>query len=552
VRHRRSRQGLLLRGVVVLGCAHFLSGSHRLFVGTAVQTEGDLSNAGSSEVRTALTVGCVQSVILFMLAGLRARRPESKTWEGADIKLIGICFAVGWIVRFVLPIPTGVTPQAWSMLAIFVAMICGVVIGPLPPAGVTTVTLAIAVFTNTVSFQEGLRAFTDEVVWMVLLAFFFAEGFGKTGLGERLGLSVIRAVGSTTLGLAYGLNFAELMVAAAMPSSAARAAAVFYPITLSVCKASGSDPAKGTEKKVGSFLVECCYQATATSSCLFLTGAAQNYFVLKLAAGVGVEVPSPFKTWFLAALAPAMVSFILAPLVAFKLLPPEAKSTPEAPEIARQKLKEMGGVSDDEKVFGFVMLSMVASWATASSTGIPPVVTALCGLAVLMLTGVTTWDDCAKNHKAWGTFVSFASLVGLASMLNTLGIVKWLASSITEKIIAAGFSTVPAFFIILSSYWIVHYLFASQVAHVSALFQPFLLMLIQTGTPSVAAVFTLAFASNLFMTMTPYASAQSAVIFGGKYVSTGEWYKCGFCFFIFYIVTWVAVGAPWWRFIGLI
>lgn len=111
-------------------------------------------------------------------------------------------------------------------------MICGVVTGPLPPAGVTLVALAVAVATGTVTFAEGLRAFTDEVVWLVLLAFFFAEGFQKTGLGDRIALNVIRAVGSTTLGLAYGLNLAELGVAAAMPSSAARAAAVFYPITL--------------------------------------------------------------------------------------------------------------------------------------------------------------------------------------------------------------------------------------------------------------------------------------------------------------------------------
>jgi len=303
---------------------------------------------------------------------------------------------------------------------------------------------------------------------------------------------------------------------------------------------------------VGAFLVECCYQATATSSCIFLTGAAQNYFVLKLAAGVGVDVPSPFKTWFVAGVGPGLASFILAPLLAYYLLAPEDKKTPDAPRDARARLEQMGPASDEEKVFGSVILGMVAMWATASSTGIPPVVTAVCGLALLIVTGVITWDDCAKNHKAWGTFVSFASLVGLAAMLNNLGIVKWLASTITAKITGAGLSTVPAFFVILLSYWVVHYLFASQVAHVSALYQPFLLMLVQTGTPGVPAALALAFASNLFMTMTPYASAQSAVMMGGQYITVGEWYKAGFAYFIFYVVVWISVGALWWRTIGLI
>ena len=61
-----------------------------------------------------------------------------------------------------------------------------------------------------------------QVVWLVLIAFFLADAFQKTGLGDRIALNVIRAVGGTTLGLAYGVNFAELLVAAAMPCSAAR------------------------------------------------------------------------------------------------------------------------------------------------------------------------------------------------------------------------------------------------------------------------------------------------------------------------------------------
>jgi len=274
--------------------------------------------------------------------------------------------------------------------------------------------------------------------------------------------------------------------------------------------------------------------------------------VLKLAAGVGVEVPSPFRTWSVAAFGPALACFVLGPLLAFALLPPDAKSTPDAPRTARQRLEAMGPASDDEKVFAFVMLGMVSLWATSSSSGLPPVVTAVLGLAVLLLTGVVTWEDCARNSKAWGTFVSFATLVGLAAMLNKLGIVKWLATSITDRIMASGLGPLQSFLVIVLSYWLSHYLFASQVAHVSALYQPFLLMLMQTGTPGLPAALALAFVSNLFMTLTPYASAQSAVIMGGQYISVGEWYKVGFAYFVFYASIWLTVGALWWRAIGLI
>ncbi|CAK0900852.1 unnamed protein product, partial [Prorocentrum cordatum] len=102
------------------------------------------------------------------LVGLRRRRTservkgELRKWEGADLKLLAICLGIGWTIRYVVPIPDGVEEKGWSMLAIFVAMICGVVLGPLPPAPTTLVALAVALLTKTVTFAEGLTAFTDE------------------------------------------------------------------------------------------------------------------------------------------------------------------------------------------------------------------------------------------------------------------------------------------------------------------------------------------------------------------------------------------------------
>ncbi|CAE7026865.1 DIT2-1 [Symbiodinium sp. CCMP2592] len=70
----------------------------------------------------------------------------------------------------------------------------------MPPAAVAiaAVSTAARVVTGTVTLAQGLKAFTDEVVWLVVIAFFFAEGFHKTGLGDRIALNVIQAVGGTT------------------------------------------------------------------------------------------------------------------------------------------------------------------------------------------------------------------------------------------------------------------------------------------------------------------------------------------------------------------
>jgi DASS family divalent anion:Na+ symporter len=411
--------------------------------------------------------------------------------------------------------------------------------------------LAVGLVSGLFTFKEGVSAFTDEVLWLALLAFFFTRGFAKTGLGDRLAFSVVGAVGGTTLGLAYGLNLAEGTMAAAMPSSAARAAGVFYPIVDSVAKATGSNPANGTQRKTGAFLVQCMFQATGNSSSLWLYGAAQNLLTLRLAAQLGHTIPSPFMSWFMAMSVPALVAMALTPLVTYWALPPEAKITPEAPVQAQKKLDEMGPMSRDEATLLAVILGMLVLWAGSSTFGIPAINTAVLGLSILLVTGTLTWDDCAGDKAAWTTMTWFSILVSLSAILNKSGIVSWFAAELSEYIFAAGLSTGPAFLVLLCIYTLSHYFFASQVAHLSAMYVPFLAMMVQTGTPPKVAIFAIAAASNLFGSLTPYSSAPAPVFFGGGYVSTRDWYRLGITFLIFNAIVWLTIGSVWWRILGL-
>lgn len=70
---------------------------------------------------------------------------------------------------------------------------------------------------------QALSAMTSEVIWLIVISFFFAKGFEKTGLGERIANIFVAAMGRSTLGLAYGLSIAELLLSPALPSTTARA-----------------------------------------------------------------------------------------------------------------------------------------------------------------------------------------------------------------------------------------------------------------------------------------------------------------------------------------
>merc|ERR1712217_315205 len=146
----------------------------------------------------------------------------------------------------------------------------------------------------------------------------------------------------------------------------------------------------------------------------------------------------------------------------------------------------------------------------------------------------------------------FSVLVSMSGMLNKRGIVQWLAGILSAKISAPGLSGFPAFFFLLVIYVFAHYLFASQVAHVGALYQPFCSLMVRAGTPPTVALMSLAIASNSFSALTPYASVQAPVYFGARYVTQSEWYRMGIIFVALSMLIWLTVGAMWWRVLGVV
>jgi DASS family divalent anion:Na+ symporter len=63
-----------------------------------------------------------------------------------------------------------------------------------------------------------------------------------TGLGARVADASIAALGRSSLGLAYALALAELVLALCMPSTTARAAGIFVPVIASLAKSFDSLP----------------------------------------------------------------------------------------------------------------------------------------------------------------------------------------------------------------------------------------------------------------------------------------------------------------------
>ena len=434
------------------------------------------------------------------------------------------------------------------LFAIFVTTIAGIILKALPMGAVAMIGIAVTALSGTLSIADSMSGFSDVVIWLIVLAFFISRGFIKTGLGARIAYSFMALLGRRTLGLSYGLAATDLVLAPAIPSNTARGGGIIMPVMASLARAYGSLPGDASAKRMGAFLTLTAYQVNCITSAMFLTAMAANPLAQKLAGDLKVTLT--WGGWALAALVPGMVALIVVPFLLYKLMRPEITETPEAVEMAKGHLRDLGPIRRQEWMMLGVFVMLLVLWIFAKQLGdINATTSALAGLAVLLLTGVLNWDDIKAETGAWDTLVWFAALVMMASFLNKLGMVPWFSKTMGGMV--AGQGWIAAFLVLALVYFYSHYFFASNTAHVASMYAAFLGVSIAAGAPPVLAALVLAFFSNLFAGMTHYGTGPAPVLFGTGYVELGPWWRMGLLISVVNIVIWVGVGGLWWKVLGL-
>jgi DASS family divalent anion:Na+ symporter len=455
-------------------------------------------------------------------------------------------FIIGAVI-WMIPVPAGLKPQAWQLLAIFVATIAGIIMQPLPMGAMAIIGITVAALTGTLTVPQALSAFADATIWLIVCAFLFARSFIKTGLGSRIAYLLMRAIGDSTLRLGYVLAISDLILAPATPSNTARGGGVLYPIVRSLCSAFDSEPGP-TARRVGGYLMQTQFQANVITSAMFMTAMAANPLVAVLAKKTA-NIDISWGTWALAASVPGLVALAIMPYLLYKVYPPELKDTPEAKRLAARELERRGKLSKDEKVVLGVFIGALLLWSTSSFTKMNATLVALMGVCVLLMTEVLEWKDILDDKGPWDTLIWMGGLVGMAGFLNTLGFIPWFAETVSASL--TGVSWIPALTTLYVVYMYAHYGFASLTAHVTAMYPAFLAVAVATGAPAYLTALGLGFISNLCGGLTHYSTGTAPIYFGAGYVDQKAWWRLGFMASAVNMVIWIGIGGLWWKLLGL-
>jgi len=462
-------------------------------------------------------------------------------------------FLIGGVILLV-PTPAGLTVNAWRFFALFLATITGVITEPIPGAAVGMLGVSVAAVLGLVrpagapAAAWALSGFANATVWLVFAAYMFAFGYSRTGLGKRIALLLIRAMGRRTLGLGYAVTFADLALAPVTPSATARSGGTIYPIVRSIPELYGSLPNDPSSKRVGAYLLYTALASTMVTSSMFLTGLAPNTMAIALIAkGIGVTIP--WMLWFKGFLPVGVVLLLVQPVLLYVIYPPEIKQAPEAPRWAAEQLREMGPMSRAEVTMLALVLGALGFWIGGAAF-VDPAIVAVCVILGMVIFRVVSWDEIVGHGRAWDTLLWFATLVTMAGGLADTKFLDWLAASLVPML--EGLSPYATIVGVVSTFFFLHYFFASITAHTATLFPLFLAVAtkIPVVTP-VAWALLLAYPLGMIGVLTPYASGQNAVYYGSGYIKRRDFWVLGLVLGVTYLVVYLSIIVKWLEYLGV-
>jgi len=474
---------------------------------------------------------------------IKATHPMNGYWKALVPIVVGVALLF-------MPVPEGLKPNAWYYFALFVAVIIALILEPIPAAavgliGVTAAAVSLLVVPKPAdAIKWALSGFQDGTVWLIFVAFMFALGYERTGLGRRVALNLVKWLGKKTLGLGYAVALADLALAPFTPSNTARSGGTIFPVIKNIPPLYGSEPGP-TARKIGAYIMWTAFATTCLTSSLFLTGLAPNLLALSLVKQTA-KIDISWTEWFMGMLPVGLLLFLLLPLIVYKIYPPEVKSSPDVPVWAADELKKMGGISVREIGMALLALLALGLWIFGGEL-INATTVALLVLCLMVIGRIVEWDDVLANKQAWNVLVWFATLVTMADGLNKVGFLKWFAGGAAAAL--GGYSVMTIVIALTVVYFVVHYMFASLTAHTTALLPVLLTAAIAVPEMPVKLISLLfCYTLGLMGIISPYATGPGPIYYGSGYISRKEFWTLGLIFGAIYLGVLLLVGVPYLRY----
>lgn len=425
----------------------------------------------------------------------------------------------------------GLSDQATAVLAITTWIAIWWITEAIPIAATALLPIVLFPLFGALGLKETGAAYGHKFIFLFVGGFILAIAIEKWNLHKRIALHIIRVVGTSLINIMLGFMISTALLSMWISNTATTV--MMLPIGMAVIAQvnGGSNVRKGTQ--FGKALMLSIAYSASIGGMATLIGTPPNLIlagVVNELYGIEITFLEWFKFGFPISIVLIFVCWVYLGKFAFSL---KGQKMAGGKEIIDQQLKELGGMSREEKSVAVIFLLTAMAWICRSfllKEWIPAIDDTIIALiaGVLMFVipskkkgeGLLVWEDAVQ--LPWGVLLLFGGGIALAIGFDSSGLAEWIGIQLT------ALHGAPVFILVLIIVASVNFLteITSNLATTTILL-PVLaaLAVVADVNPFLLLVGATVAASCAFML--PVATPPNALVFGSGYVKMSDMIKTG-------------------------
>ncbi len=334
---------------------------------------------------------------------------------------------IGWILSLAIPVlilltagGEGITRSMVLFLALTAwAVICWAT--EILPAPMVGIILPILYFSAKIAPAPIALAkpFATVIPWAVIGALMIGVMAQKTGLAKRIVLKCMVMTGSTYPGLFFAMFLSGLILTPLVPSATAKCA-IMLALGVGACDALNLE--KGTREATA--VVFASFLAVCGPRFGILTASLENLTVTRLMSSVtgsSIGYADFAAQNFIPAIAYSALSMCLA------LLMVRGKGKLNK-EVLLQQYHDMGPITRDELIAGFLAVFAVVLAATSKYHGLPGMHLFVAVGALAFIPKINILDQKAFGSVSFPMVFFVAGSLSIGFVAGHVGVGKWLSA----------------------------------------------------------------------------------------------------------------------------
>jgi len=384
------------------------------------------------------------------------------TGERANYQNIGLLLGpLFFAVILMLPVPEGLSPEAWKTVAIAAILATWWATEAIPIPATSLLPLVLLPVMGVGDSASASLPYARPVIFLLLGGFIAAMAMQKWELHRRIALNILARVGDHPYALIGGFMAASALLSMWISNTATTL--MIVPIALTVAYTILGEKANGHRFTVA-LLIGCGWAASIGGLGTYI-GTPPNLFVKGfIEQTTGREIL--FHEWMAFGIPVVLVMVPLAWAVLTRIcFPFEARLVQGGSNIIQQELSNLGAITKPEKRVAAVMITMALMWSFRqvlveweALTNLLPFVERLkdmhiavgAGLAMFLIPSgkqkrsgaLLDWESAVT--LPWGVILLFGGGLSLAAAIKTTGLALYLGHAMS------GLATLPLFLLVLA------------------------------------------------------------------------------------------------------